>query len=135
MNISTLATGRIALQRDRDEHDLRGRLLASRLERLLERRELQRASWVQRAQTWEDGRSAELGPVEFPRDARVVIGLGVPCVDCLVLVYEQDQEGGELGRPELADGAVPAGPARHHVSFGILPGRHWAEFVAARCYR
>ncbi len=117
--------------------------LGNQLERLLERRRLQHDAWVERAQMWERNRPASVGPVQFPRDEAAVIALGVPCVDCLVLVCRQGESGGtavaEVAE-ELADLAALRGfdvgaPAGHVVTFRVVPGRHWAEHVAARCAR
>lgn len=117
------------------------------LERLIRRRGLQHDAWVERAKAWEASPDRQpAGPVEFPRDEAAVIALGVPCFDCMVLVREQGEPGGVrapdvaaelasvavlLGDEQLA--AVPAGG--HVVTFGMVPGRHWAEFVVARCSR
>lgn len=122
----------------------RGREFGTRLERLLQRRRLQHDSFVERAKVWESGRPPAAGPVEFPRDMPLVIGLGVPCEDCLVLVYEQGQLGGTLVadvKAELeavarmrGDSAPTAVVAGHEVFFGMVPGVHWALLVAARCH-
>jgi hypothetical protein len=125
----------------------RGTTFGRRLARLLERRDLQRGAWLERAKAWEAGRPSAAGVVQLPRDARQVVALGVPCVDCLVLVYEQGQVGGNLVaevQAELAAVALmrgsfedgpPPEPAGHTVRFGMVPGTHWAEHVVARCPR
>jgi hypothetical protein len=117
------------------------------LERLLERRRLQHGAYVERARAWEANRPASAGPVEFPRDEAQVIALGVPCVDCLALIYEQGQAEGlrvaEVAQELAVAAGLPVGeadavavvPAEHEVTIRVMPGRHWAEFVVARCHR
>ncbi len=92
---------------------------AAEIERRLQRRRLQHASFVQRLETWALERAGgDLGAVvvEHPRDDAVIIALGVPCEDCLTLVYSQGEDG-------------------HVVRFGALPGVSWSEFIVAQCGR
>lgn len=83
----------------------------------LRRREVLRDDFVQRAHDWavERAGSAEAVVVEHPRDEPAILALGVPCGDCLTLVYTT--EGG------------------HHVRFGAEAGRHWAALITAHCRR
>ncbi len=125
--------------------EARGREFAARLERLLLRRALQRDSFIERAKVWESGRPPSAGDVVFPRDTAAVVALGVPCVDCLVLVHFEGQPGGTWPAEVAAeldavaqmrgDGPDDGAGVGHRVVFGVLPGRHWAEFVVARCSR
>lgn len=70
-----------------------------------------------RADAWATARAGgdpDAVVVEYPRDAAVVIALGVPCYDCFGLVYAEGQDG-------------------HHVRFGAEAGRHWAALISATC--
>lgn len=116
-----------------------GDAVGRELERLLTRRRLQHDSWMERAKTWEANRPTVAGLVEFPRDQAQVIALGVPCVDCLQLVWQQAPVGARFGaglvlEDDDEDGELAVAPV-HEVTFMIRPGEHWSRFVAARCYR
>jgi hypothetical protein len=52
----------------------------------------------------------------LPDDEAAIVGLGVPCGACSVLVYRQRQGG-------------------HRVDFGRVEGEHWAAGITATCER
>lgn len=78
-------------------------------------REDQYAGFIRRADAWASSRP-EPGVVVYPRDAAVVAALGVPCDDCLTLVYAQGEDG-------------------HVIRYGVADGEHWAALISAHCGR
>lgn len=80
-------------------------------------RERQHAEWLTRADSWARRRAGG-GPVEvvYPRDIEAILALGVPCRDCLGLIY------------------VP-GVGGHTIRFGAAAGEHWAALISASCGR
>jgi hypothetical protein len=83
----------------------------------LTRREAMLGAFVERAHAWalsRAGGDAASVEVVYPRDARVIAALGVPCLDCFGTVY-CDGEGG------------------HKIRYGIQFGADWAAAIWARC--
>lgn len=79
-------------------------------------RKEQHLAFVVRADRWANTRTDAEPGVVFPRDEAAVLALGVPCDDCLVLIYAQGQSG-------------------HVVRFEWWSGRHWAALISAQCGR
>lgn len=84
--------------------------------RRIAQRERQHREFVARAQRWEVSRADAAPGVVFPRDEVAVVALGVPCDDCLVLIYRQGSYG-------------------HRVRLGFASGLHWAALISAHCGR
>lgn len=88
------------------------------LRRWLLARLSQRAEFLARASAWAQGRGDLV--LTWPQDQPAVLALGVPCDDCVTLVY--DLEPG-------------AGRDRHVLQVTGTDGAHWARGIVARCGR